>query len=239
MTLAVRKDFRSPNFDARPPNRAIDLVIVHYTGMRTGDGALARLTNPSSNVSAHYVIEECGEVFELISPTDRAWHAGVSWWAGQDGLNSNSIGIELVNPGHEWGYRPFPDAQMAALRDVLGEITTRLLIPAYNVWGHSDVAPLRKEDPGELFDWRWLAEQGFGLWPDPPTTQQELAPADMALVLREIGYGIAGDLSDLEDVLRAFQRHFRPSCLDGMIDRETSSLAMAVRDLRRNAAAHS
>ena len=137
--------------------RPVDMLVLHYTGMASAEAALDRLRDPAAKVSAHYLIDEDGTVVAMVPELLRAWHAGVSWWQGRAGLNDVSIGIELVNPGHEWGYRPFPDAQMAALVELAQGIVARWPIPAGRVVGHSDIAPTRKEDPGELFDWRRLA----------------------------------------------------------------------------------
>jgi N-acetylmuramoyl-L-alanine amidase len=207
---------RSPNFQARPEGAVIDMLVIHYTGMRSAEAALERLCDPEAEVSAHYLIDEAGEVFALVDEADRAWHAGVSSWRGRTDVNSHSIGIELVNPGHEFGYRPFPTAQMAALADLAHGILARWPIPARNVVGHSDVAPRRKQDPGELFDWYWLAQRGIGLWPKP-------GPSDVgeaAALLAEYGY----DIADPVAALVAFQRHFRPLGCDGVADDETLAL---------------
>ena len=158
----------SPNFDARksPP----DMVVLHYTGMKTGPEALARLCDPEAKVSAHYLIEEDGRLYTLVAEARRAWHAGVSFWKGERDINAVSIGIELVNPGHEFGYRDFPDAQIAALVALLDDIRGRWDIPDSRILGHSDVAPARKQDPGERFPWQALAKAGHGLWVDPPAS---------------------------------------------------------------------
>jgi N-acetylmuramoyl-L-alanine amidase len=157
---------RSPNHDVRPEDGSVDTLVLHYTGMRTADEALARLTDPDAKVSAHYTIDRDGRVFRHVVEERRAWHAGVSWWAGSSDINSRSIGIELVNPGHEFGYEPFPKAQISALIDLADGILRRYPIPAHRVLGHSDVAPARKLDPGELFPWEQLAEFGIGAWPE-------------------------------------------------------------------------
>ena len=206
---------RSPNFQPRPAGTEIDMLVIHYTGMRSAGAALERLCDPGSEVSAHYLIDEAGEVFALVDEENRAWHAGVSSWRGEPNVNSRSIGIELVNPGHEFGYRPFPVAQMAALADLAQGIVARWGIPARNVVGHSDVAPRRKQDPGELFDWYWLAQRGIGLWPEPGQPVGEAA-----LLLAEYGY----DIADAQAALVAFQRHFRPLSCDGVADAETLAL---------------
>jgi N-acetylmuramoyl-L-alanine amidase len=159
------RDVPSPNHEARPEGAVIDTLVLHYTGMRSGAEAIARLCDPAAKVSAHYVVEEDGAVFRLVAEERRAAHAGISHWRGRSALNGNSIGIEIVNPGHEWGYRPFPALQMAAVCDLCLEIMGRHPIDPRNVVAHSDIAPDRKQDPGELFDWQGLAANGVGLWP--------------------------------------------------------------------------
>src|SRR3954467_5121679 len=158
-----RIDRPSPNHDDRG-GAAIDMLVLHYTGMQTAEPALARLCDPAAKVSAHYTIDEDGTVYAHVPEDRRAWHAGVSHWAGISNVNARSIGIELVNPGHEYGYREFPEAQIAALIELCGGILQRHPIPAARVLGHSDVAPARKEDPGELFPWQRLAKAGIGVW---------------------------------------------------------------------------
>jgi len=204
----------SPNFGPRPEGCPVDMLVLHYTGMQSAEAALARLCDPAAEVSAHYLVGEDGEVAALVAEEHRAWHAGKSSWRGHTDVNSRSIGIEIVNPGHEFGYRPFPDAQIMALIDLCQGILARWPIPARNVVGHSDVAPARKQDPGELFPWKRLADSGIGLWPIATG-----AGGDAAVLLRDYGYE-----GDLPDVLRAFQRHFRPSLCDGRLDQETGAL---------------
>ncbi|MFM2045876.1 MAG: hypothetical protein RLY86_4452, partial [Pseudomonadota bacterium] len=144
----------SPNHGPRAPGKPVDMLILHYTGMRSGTAALERLCDPEAQVSAHYLIEEDGTVHRMVHERRRAWHAGVSLWRGEKDINSRSIGIELVNPGHEFGYRPFPAAQMAALTELCRGIVEHYAIPPLHVLAHSDVVPDRKIDPGELFDWQ-------------------------------------------------------------------------------------
>jgi N-acetylmuramoyl-L-alanine amidase len=215
----------SPNHDDRPAGKAIDILLLHYTGMRDAGSALERLTDPAAKVSSHYLVDEDGTVCRLVDETRRAWHAGVSWWAGERDVNGVSIGIELVNPGHEFGYRSFPPAQMQALTALARDILARHPIPPRRVLGHSDVAPARKQDPGELFDWRGLAAAGIGLWPEPAQGPGELAAVQAALA----GYGYevrpSGQMDALtRAALTAFQRHFRPARLDGLADAETRAL---------------
>jgi N-acetylmuramoyl-L-alanine amidase len=219
------RDRPSPNFDARPGAGAVDMLILHYTGMKSASEALDRLCDPAAKVSAHYLIEEDGAVWRLVDEADRAWHAGISCWRGRRDINAVSIGIELVNPGHEFGYRSFPEPQMTALEALASEILARHPIPRRAVLGHSDVAPQRKQDPGELFDWARLGQAGIGLWPD--FGQSASAPETIAALqaaLGAIGYECpqSGTLDAATGaVITAFQRHFRPSLCDGAADAET------------------
>jgi N-acetylmuramoyl-L-alanine amidase len=204
-------DRPSPNFEPRP--MPADILLLHYTGMQTAEAALERLCDPAARVSCHWLIDEDGMVYRLVDEAMRAWHAGVSYWAGERDINSRSIGIELVNPGHEWGYRPFPPMQMAALAELATGILARHAIAPARVLGHSDVAPARKQDPGELFDWAWLAERGVGLWPAADALALAIAPA--------AGLGAIGYEAATPDVVTAFQRRYRPARVDGLIDHET------------------
>ncbi|MCI3133417.1 N-acetylmuramoyl-L-alanine amidase [Phenylobacterium aquaticum] len=223
-------DAPSPNFDARksPP----DMIVLHYTGMQTGEAALARLRDPEAKVSSHYLVEEDGRVFRLVPEERRAWHAGVSSWKGQTDINARSIGIEIVNPGHEFGYRDFPEAQVAAVIALVGEIRGRWKVEDGYIVGHSDVAPDRKEDPGELFPWKRLAEAGHGLWIEPPAApgdplgEGEEGAGVFALQagFTRLGYDCApSGVFDAHttSVVRAFQRHWRPDKVDGVADGET------------------
>ena len=222
----------SPNCDARPEGVAVDMLLLHYTGMRSGAEALARMCDPAAEVSAHYCIEEDGRVFRLVPEARRAWHAGASAWAGLERVNACSIGIELVNPGHDWGYRPFPEPQMQSLIALAKDILARHPIPAARVLGHSDVAPQRKEDPGELFDWARLAAEGIGLWPEE--TQPQDVPVSLQEIqasLQAVGYAVArhGRLDDeTRAVIRAFQRHFRQEGVTGEPDDETAARLQAL-----------
>jgi N-acetylmuramoyl-L-alanine amidase len=203
----------SPNHDER--TAPVDMLVLHYTGMANGQGALDRLCDPDAKVSAHYTIDEDGTIYAHVAEARRAWHAGLSHWAGVDNVNARSIGIELVNPGHEFGYRAFPDAQIAALIELARDILTRHAIAPSHVLGHSDVAPARKEDPGELFPWQRLADEGIGLWPQE--SQSDLG----AEALTRYGYD---PHAPLDKVITAFQRHFRPAKLDGKWDGECAGL---------------
>jgi N-acetylmuramoyl-L-alanine amidase len=204
----------SPNHDDRG-GTAIDMLVLHYTGMPTGRAALTRLCDPAARVSAHYTVDEDGQVYAHVPEDRRAWHAGVAHWAGANDINACSIGIELINPGHAFGYRPFPGEQIAALMTLCHSILMRHPIPSWRVLGHSDVAPARKEDPGELFPWERLAKAGIGLWPQ---AQDSDLTAD---ALARFGY----DTTVPQDkVIIAFQRHFRPAHLTGQWDRECAGL---------------
>ena len=213
-------DRPSPNHDPRAQGSRIDILVLHYTGMQTGAAALDRLCDPAAKVSSHYLVEEDGRIYRLVDEARRARHAGVSFWQGVSDVNSHSIGIEIVNPGHEWGYRPFPAAQMAAVRTLCQGILARHPIPPDRVVGHSDVAPARKEDPGELFDWPGLATAGIGLWPFAGPVLPAPAGFDAEAGLRRIGYGL-GLVADLRQTVTAFQRRFRPAKVDGVLDSET------------------
>jgi N-acetylmuramoyl-L-alanine amidase len=219
----------SPNFEPRPKGGSIDMLVLHYTGMPGCEDALRRLADPAARVSAHYLIDEDGSVFRLVPEEFRAWHAGASCWAGRRNVNDVSIGVELVNPGHEFGYRDFPDAQMAALETLARDILERHSIPPERVLGHSDIAPGRKQDPGERFDWARLAGAGIGIWPradeSPPAPGSSGSSAgEMKRLLTRFGYDAGEDEGlDLRArlALEAFQRHFRPARVDGRLDPET------------------
>lgn len=219
-------DRPSANFDARPEGAAVDILVVHYTGMGTAEAALDRLMDPAAKVSAHYLIDEDGTLYRLVEEDRRAWHAGVASWRGATDVNARSIGIELVNPGHEFGYRPFPEAQTGALIDLAADIVARHRIPARNVVGHADVAPRRKMDPGELFDWPRLADGGIGLWPEESDTCI-MDPEEVKAMLAEVGY----ETENLHLTLKAFQRHFRPARVTGRIDFETARRLKSLVDL--------
>jgi len=214
-----RIDRPSPNHDARPDGAVIDMLVLHYTGMTSAEAALERLCDPAAKVSSHYTIDEDGTVYAHVPEARRAWHAGLSFWAGETDVNARSIGIELVNPGHEFGYRAFPESQIASLITLCHGILLRHPIPSWRVLGHSDVAPARKEDPGELFPWEQLAKAGIGLW---PISQDSALSAD---ALGRYGYD---PNAPQEKVIAAFQRHFRASKLDGVWDRECARLLQSL-----------
>jgi len=192
--------------------------VLHYTGMRSADASLQRLCDPVAQVSAHYLIEEDGRIHRLVAEQDRAWHAGRAWWRGETDINSRSIGIELQNPGHEFGYRPFPEAQINALIRLSRDILARHPILPIGIVGHSDVAPDRKTDPGELFPWAHLAEAGIGVFPESGIETR----MDLDTLLTRIGYS-----PTWEGPIAAFQRRFRPSRIDDQADRDCARLAAA------------
>ncbi len=221
-------DRPSPNHGPRPSPGRVDMLLLHYTGMTSAAAALERLCDPASEVSAHYLVEEDGTVWQLVDENRRAWHAGRAFWAGATNINDRSIGIELVNPGHENGYRPFPDAQLAALETLCRAILARHPIAPERILGHSDVAPERKTDPGELFPWERLAQAGIGRWPDFAADAGGAGAADIRAAQRNlarIGYDAraSGRLdSATQAIVAAFQRHWRPASCTGALDAETA-----------------
>lgn len=219
MSELVHRECLSPNCNER--KLPISMVVLHYTGMRTMQEALDRLCDPAAEVSAHYLIDEDGTVIRLVPEEKRAWHAGRSYWRGITDVNSASIGIEMVNPGHEFGYRPFTEAQMESLIPLLSSIMARHNIDPANVVGHSDVAPARKQDPGELFDWELLARYGLALpTPRPRIRLLHENPGAFYLSLERFGY----EVTDGRAAIAAFQRRFRPRIIDGELDGEVGAL---------------
>ena len=232
MTELIHFESPSPNWNERL--LPISMVVVHYTGMQSGAEALERLCNAHAGVSAHYLIEEDGTVHRMVREDRRAWHAGKSFWRGITDINSASVGIELVNPGHEFGYQPFPDAQMEALLPLLADMVQRHDIPRANVVGHSDIAPVRKEDPGELFDWDLLAAHRLAL-KTPRVTMPSPFENDGAFFLGLERWGY--DISDTAAAMRAFQRRWRPHIIDGLVDGECSAILFSLlldRDVGRS-----
>lgn len=222
----------SPNHDAR--GCGVDILLLHYTGMADTAAAQARLCDPAAKVSCHYLVREDGGIVQLVAEARRAWHAGVARWQDTTDINARAIGIEIANGGHDFGCPDYPPAQIAATIELCRDILARHAIPPHNVLAHSDVAPRRKRDPGETFPWRALHDAGIGLWvaPAPVTAGRTLAPGDrgaevarLKAALRDYGYGIenAADIFDdeLQDVVAAFQRHFRPQRVDGRADPST------------------
>jgi len=262
-------DRPSPNFDVR--KAAIDLVVLHYTGMKDAETALKRLTDPApkagdypgpwqapdidpqtalSRVSAHYVVGEDGTVFRIVAEKDRAWHAGLSQWEGRGDVNSRAIGIEIANGGHDYGLAPYPDAQIAAVIELVGDILKRNRLTPDRVVGHSDIAPARKDDPGEHFPWARLADAGASIWPDvePVAKDRVLLKHgdrgarvhDLHACLAELGYDAPEDTDAAsavfndatQSILRAFQRRFEPQRIDGQLWASTWAAIDALLELR-------
>jgi N-acetylmuramoyl-L-alanine amidase len=226
------KALPSPNFNDR--KHPVDMLVLHYTGMETGQGALDRMREEEAGVSAHYMLWEDGRVVQLVGEDKRAWHAGVSRWQGDEDLNSRSIGIEIVNGGHDWplaggGLPPYPDAQMEALIELCTGILARWDIPSSRIVGHSDIAPMRKADPGEHFPWDRLARAGIGLWPltiseKPAAPADEITTGRMQEMLAAMGYDLPRtDVYDeqTEAVVRAFQRRWVQNRVTGHADTTT------------------
>jgi N-acetylmuramoyl-L-alanine amidase len=252
-SCVVAEVMPSPNHGERKDDRRPDMIVLHYTGMPDARAALELLSSRGSEASAHYFVFEDGRIIQLVQERRRAWHAGSAFWAGETDINSCSIGVEIANPGHEYGYPDFPTRQIAAVTALCRSILTRHTIPAERVLAHSDVAPARKQDPGEKFPWRTLHDSGVGHWvrPTPLTAEGPLfargdrggAIAAMQTSLGEYGYGIAVNGaydSVTHDVVLAFQRHFRPQRVDGVSDastRRTLEDLLAHRGRPRNIAA--
>jgi N-acetylmuramoyl-L-alanine amidase len=214
-------DCLSPNFDER--SSPISMIVLHYTGMEDAAFAIARLRDPEAKVSCHYLITEEGQILRMAPEDKRAWHAGKSWWRGIRDVNDVSVGIELVNPGHEFGYRPFPETQMAALIPLVADIVKRYDIDPANVVGHSDVAPDRKQDPGELFDWARLADLGLALGrPTKNLTDPLWEESGFLLALERFGY----DVRNKDAAIMAFQRRFRPELMDAEMDGECRAILL-------------
>ncbi|HSI17243.1 MAG TPA: N-acetylmuramoyl-L-alanine amidase [Sphingomonas sp.] len=216
-------DTPSPNFNER--KLPVSMIVLHYTGMADGQAALERLCDPVAEVSAHYLVDEDGTIHRLVAEDKRAWHAGKSRWRGIGDVNSASIGIEIVNPGHELGYRPFSEEQIDALIPLVARIKESHGITRGNVVGHSDIAPMRKQDPGELFPWNRLARLRLAL---PRPTKNLMDPgwtdAGFLIALERFGY----DVSDKLAAVVAFQRRYRPELIDGTIDGECRCILLAL-----------
>ena len=214
----------SPHFNER--TLPLDSIILHYTDMPTADEALAWLCHPTSQVSAHYLIDEAGKTYQLVEDEKRAWHAGESFWQGCTNINSCSLGIELSNPGHSHGYQPFPEPQIEALLQLCEQLRARWDIPKHRILGHSDIAPRRKQDPGHLFPWEKLAKEGLGLWPSAsyPVIASNDNPVEKSLAT--IGY----ETVSLPHTIRAFKRHFQPHQGDDRVDEETHFLIQGLLD---------
>ncbi|ESZ77091.1 N-acetylmuramoyl-L-alanine amidase [Mesorhizobium sp. L103C105A0] len=225
----------SPNFGPRRETLRPDMIVLHYTGMATGAAAEAWLCDPASEVSSHYLVHENGRIIQMVRESDRAWHAGASSWFGRRDINSCSVGIEIVNPGHSLGYSAFPKRQVEAVIGLCLGVIERHSITAQRVLAHSDIAPGRKIDPGEKFPWKALFAAGVGhLVPAAPVrrgavlkagdTGAEVEALQSMLALYGYGVEISGVFDrQTEIVVEAFQRHFRPRLVDGVADGSTSS----------------
>ncbi len=223
----------SPNIGERPKDKSLDIIVLHYTGMKTAQGALDWLCREEAQVSCHYFVFEDGRIAQLVAEKYRAWHAGKSYWHGETDINSRSIGIEIANPGHEFGYVDFPDAQMKSVVALVSDIFLRRKIPAANILAHSDIAPMRKEDPGERFDWKMLHDAGLGNWFEPhPICKGDVLQlgdvgskvADYRTMLRRYGFEIEADEkfdTFTQVCTTAFQRRYRQQCVDGIADIST------------------
>lgn len=228
-------DYPSPNYDDR--HNILDMIILHYTDMLSGPESLERMCDPKAKVSAHYMIEEDGRIFSLVPENKRAWHAGISYWKGRANVNANSIGIELQNPGHSHGYRPFPKVQMEAVLNLIKNIRTRWEIPNYYILAHSDIAPDRKIDPGHLFDWGLLASHKIGIWPTKASIEacnSLLHIEEAQQCLEAIGYRCppTGHLDAYTtQAIEAFQRHFCPQELRKGLSPYTMQVMQAVAEL--------
>jgi N-acetylmuramoyl-L-alanine amidase len=230
----------SPNHGERKADVKINMLVLHYTGMSDSEAALRHLCSPASEVSAHYVILEDGRIVQCVPEAKRAWHAGVSFWAGEEDINSCSIGIEIINRGHDWGYPDFPLRQIAAVIALCRGIMLRRKILSHRVLAHSDVAPARKRDPGEKFPWHSLANSGVGHWVQPaPITRSDALRlgaisddvSNMQTAFARYGYGIpvTGKFDGATmEVVAAFQRHFRPERVDGVADHSTMATLHAL-----------
>jgi N-acetylmuramoyl-L-alanine amidase len=214
-------DCPSPNFDDR--DQPVSIVVLHYTGMEDAASAIDRLRDPEARVSCHYLVAEDGQVLRMVAEDKRAWHAGRSYWRGLHNVNAASIGIEIVNPGHEYGYRPFTPQQMDSLVPLLAGIVQRHKVPRANVVGHSDIAPARKQDPGELFDWARLARHGLAVArPTRGLVDPHWTDGGFLLALERYGY----DVREPQAAVTAFQRRFRPDLVDGEIDGESRAILL-------------
>jgi len=238
----------SPNFQPRRNGLVPNILLMHYTGMESAKAALDHLCHEQSGVSCHYLVDEEGQIIQMVAESQRAWHAGQSHWAGQEDINSCSIGIEIVHEGHIPEMDDFPDRQIEAVIALSRDIFSRHAIPPRHVLAHSDVAPERKKDPGEKFPWRYLHEQGIGHYVSPVAPKGETGfyvgdedekVEQMRKMLRNYGYKVDSqgpfDQKDA-DLITAFQRHFRPQKVDGRLDQSTFETAQKLVDSLSSAA---
>jgi len=240
----VKRVVPSPNHSERRDGPRADILLLHYTGMQSSQAALERLCDPVAKVSSHYMVFEDGEIVQMVPESRRAHHAGASFWAGDTDINSRSIGVEIANPGHDFGYPDYPKRQIAAVIELCRDILARNAIPRDHVLAHSDVAPTRKQDPGEKFPWAQFYASGVGLWVKPAPISADGGPlrslkqgdsgdavAGLQKDLAEYGYGVpnSGNFDELtKAVVIAFQRHFRPGRVDGIADASTRDTLRAL-----------
>lgn len=217
--LDAKTTVRSPNFDQR--SLPVSMLVLHYTGMKNAQLALERLSDPAAKVSAHYLVDEQGQIFAMVDEDKRAWHSGVSHWRGIDDVNSASIGVEIVNGGHDFGLPDFADAQITALIGLCQGILQRHAIHPSDIVGHNEIAPGRKRDPGEKFPWQRLAQAGIGLWPEIKKTPGNISQKQASKLLQAIGYPTSQNFSCL---LSEFQRRYRPIRIHGQLDAQTIGL---------------
>ncbi len=218
--------FASPNFNQRA--LPVSMLVLHYTGMKTAGDALNRLCDPKAKVSAHYVVDESGKVFQLVAEEKRAWHAGLSYWRGITDVNSASIGVEIVNGGHDFALPPFPAAQISSVKALCKDIISRHSILPVNIVGHNEIALSRKLDPGEKFPWQALAEAGIGLWPERTSLRRKTwTKTEAKQLLSAIGYEVNSvpfSGKDQHCLISEFQRRYRPQQIDGVLDEQTWQL---------------
>ena len=232
----------SPNFNTKKRSRSkIKYLIYHYTGMKSERAAIKRLTNLNSKVSCHYLIKINGEIVRMVPDLYVAWHAGISSWKKDVSLNSNSIGIEISNPGHEHGYRKFSDRQIKSLIRISKLIINKYKIDKKKILGHSDIAPLRKKDPGEKFPWKLLSKQKIGIWHKVNLNilkslrgkKSELNLDKFIIYLKRLGYNMKySNLNELKKIIKIFQMRFRPEIIDGKLDAECYIIAKSLYNLR-------
>ena len=226
------KEIYSPNFDTKKrTKKLIKFIIIHYTGMQSERESIKRLCNVRSKVSSHYLINKKGKIYRLINDSDVAWHAGKSYWKKYKNLNKNSIGIELVNKGHKFGYENFSNKQISSLLQLCKVLILKYKIKRRNIIGHSDIAPLRKSDPGEKFPWEYLAKNRIGIWHNhKPNFLKKIRKVNVSKKtdfknflhnLSRIGYYSKYKKKFfLSKLIKAFQRHFRKELINGFLDKE-------------------
>lgn len=231
-TSLVDRLHPSPNIEPRRIAGRPSILILHYTGLFDIEKAIDWLSRPESKVSCHYVITSDGEIVQMVAESERAWHAGLSSWHGETDINSASVGIEIDNPGHEFGLPFYPPRQMQAVARLSRDIIARNAIRPEAVLAHSDIAPQRKIDPGERFDWAWLAGEGVGHWLAPEAVTADAPSVEMdeagirALQRKLLAYGYETRTDGILDgparnVIAAFQRHFRTARVDAIADAGT------------------